>query len=677
MATDPPDDASDATPVDVRNSRIKDSQLDEKTVKFRFVPSRTNDTPISPRVFHSHWIKAVQDEFGDQIQILDNHNRPVPKIDLLRWSEIQHQQNFAVHKHTPKHQFNHNPIEQRNDQSRFHSPSEGKACFIIHRIRTNIPLKDIKAIPRISQILKENACYANQHKWAEDIWDTTQLGFMTNLDPQFYSVDQATLKLSQILQNSAPKAKIPQFRLVYCAPKIRTQDYFAATKAYAVETEKSNAKAMTDILMQVFRESLHFVPFQMRNKSPKAFTHAIRLQSDSIANHHTIILQNIGVDAMYYLSDHILNLEGSIDLTPAKSVEWNGNYRLLVTKQHFRLIRKSLMRQLPEWFTIHVPTDAHPREDVYPGSPCVAAIAEDGYSSGEDSYMNMSINTALSYDCSLSDMDSYSRAKSSDYSNSGSSYRHHHDAGIPSKVQMEQNSSWAARLGMPIASINAINNSPDVAPPRISSPPLSEATSELRSSRAEVEEMRNQLKEVTEAFAQEKDDMLKSFAQEKKDLIQTMKIELANSFREQMQLFSHRPPAPVEPPQLPLAPSVQNQLQAFIDIQEDRYRTLQTMVATLMEEKANRSTAPKRQSDQIQMSHQESPLQSKRDKRHQINTSATMQATFSDIVDAQASPSNIPGHKEMDLADDSLSFEGELADLSMIEDSPINHHQHE
>ena len=537
-------------------------------------------------------------------------------------------------------------------------------------------MKDIKAIPRISQILKENACYANQHKWSEDVWDTTQLGFMTNLDPQFYSAEHATLKMSQILQKSASKAKIPPFRLVYCAPKIRTQDYFASTKAYAVETEKSNAKTMTDILMQVFRESLHFVPFQMRNKSPKAFTHAIRRQSDSIANHHTIILQNIGVDAMYYLSDHILNIDGAIDLTPAKTVEWNGNYRLLVDKQHFRHIRKSLMRQLPEWFMTHVPTDAHPREDVYPGSPCVAPIAEDGYSSGEDSYMNMSINTALSYDCSLSDMDSYSRAKSSDYSNSGSSYRNQNIAGIPSKVQMDHNSSWAARLGMQTAFTNVTNNSPDVAPPRILSPHLSEATSELRSSRAEVEEMRHQLKEVTQAFAQEKDEMLKNFAQEKKDLIQTMKIELANSFREQMQLFSHPPPVPVEIPQTTLAPSVQNQLQAFIDLQEDRYRTLQTIVATLMEEKAT-SVAPKRQSDQIQMSHHDSPLQSKRDKRQQVNMTNTMQATFPDIADAHASPSNIPGHKEMDLADDSLSFEGELADLSMIEDSPLNPHQHD
>ena len=83
MATDVPDDASDVTPVNDRNSRIKDLQREEKTVKFRFVPSRTSGATVSPRVIHSHWLKEVQDEFGDNVQILDNHNRPIPKIDLL------------------------------------------------------------------------------------------------------------------------------------------------------------------------------------------------------------------------------------------------------------------------------------------------------------------------------------------------------------------------------------------------------------------------------------------------------------------------------------------------------------------------------------------------------------------------------------------------------------------
>ena len=102
------------------------------------------------------------------------------------------------------------------------------------------------------------------------------------------------------------------------------------------------------------------------------------------------------------------------------------------------------------------------------------------------------------------------------------------------------------------------------------------------------------------------------------------------------------------------------------------------MVVSLMEEKSSNTTT-KRQSDQLESSHPNSPLHVKRDKRQQVNqTSTRTQASPYDNADAPASPSKHTDHKEMDLADDSLSFEGELADLSMIEDSPPpNHHQND
>ena len=92
---------------------------------------------------------------------------------------------------------------------------------------------------------------------------------------------------------------------MFCAPKIRTKTSYASTKAYAVEIEKQNGKPMIDLLMKVYRESLQFVPFQMKQKSPQAFTNAIHRQSEQISNLYTIILQNIGEDTMYYLSHHI------------------------------------------------------------------------------------------------------------------------------------------------------------------------------------------------------------------------------------------------------------------------------------------------------------------------------------------------------------------------------------
>ena len=157
--------------------------------------------------------------------------------------------------------------------------------------------------------------------------------------------------------------------------------------------------------MKVYSDSHDFIPFAMRKKSPKAFANAIKRQSDQISSHYTVVLQNIGDDAMYYLSAQILAIPGTIDLNPSKSVDLNGNYRLLVKKHAFRHVRKTLKSYLPLWFGEHVPIDAQPPVDAYPGDPGVASIAEDGYSSGENSYIvvNQSITSALSYDVSLYD----------------------------------------------------------------------------------------------------------------------------------------------------------------------------------------------------------------------------------------------------------------------------------
>ena len=107
---------------------------------------------------------------------------------------------------------------------------KGKAQFIIHRIQTNISLREIKAIPKIRQILVENSCYLNEHRWSEHIWNTTHLGFMVGLNPQYYDVDQANMKINSDIHKKFPRTKIPPFRLVFSSPQIRTDHYHTATK---------------------------------------------------------------------------------------------------------------------------------------------------------------------------------------------------------------------------------------------------------------------------------------------------------------------------------------------------------------------------------------------------------------------------------------------------------------
>jgi hypothetical protein len=98
---DPPDDASDITPTDDRNSSGKERTRVEKTLRFRFAHNNSNDDTVTPCHIHFHWVTAVQEAFGDQVRIIDNNNRVLPKVDLLRWTTLQHQQHYKIHQQNP------------------------------------------------------------------------------------------------------------------------------------------------------------------------------------------------------------------------------------------------------------------------------------------------------------------------------------------------------------------------------------------------------------------------------------------------------------------------------------------------------------------------------------------------------------------------------------------------
>ena len=51
---------------------------------------------VAPPVLHYHLIAAVQDAFDKTIQFLDNKNRVVAKIDLVRFN-ISHRSKELVH----------------------------------------------------------------------------------------------------------------------------------------------------------------------------------------------------------------------------------------------------------------------------------------------------------------------------------------------------------------------------------------------------------------------------------------------------------------------------------------------------------------------------------------------------------------------------------------------------
>jgi hypothetical protein len=142
----------------------------------------------------------------------------------------------------------------------------------------------------------------------------------------------------------------------------------------------------------------------MRAKYPEAFAqHIIRRQTDTISNNHVIILNNMSEDTMYYLSDRILSVEGVLDVIRIPNSEHLGKYKILVYKDEYQKVRKTLLASLHSWFESHVLDDVKPSADTYPGPPDFALLYSDKNSSREETHLSASVNTAMSYASALSD----------------------------------------------------------------------------------------------------------------------------------------------------------------------------------------------------------------------------------------------------------------------------------
>jgi hypothetical protein len=222
------DDASDATPSVKRQIQPKDPPLIEKTIKFRFSCNDQRDS-ISPETLHLHWIQIVQETYGKMLHIYSNKGTIMPKVDTMRWNAMQHSQHFNVHRQIQTtRQHKHDIVGDRNS-----------TVFIIHRIRTGVSITEIRNNPKIRAMMLDNGVSMSEHRWPEDVWNTTQMGFMLGIDPQFYTDAQAHERITQALvRKLSPNIKVPKFKMAFCTPQTEYNGIRIRTKAFAVETEK-------------------------------------------------------------------------------------------------------------------------------------------------------------------------------------------------------------------------------------------------------------------------------------------------------------------------------------------------------------------------------------------------------------------------------------------------------
>jgi hypothetical protein len=382
------DDLSIATPpVGCRNSD-NDHELLSKTIRFNFAPvDRTRIDSVDPSAVHIQWLRIIASAFGNDVKIINNYNKIVSNItnQTQTTKGTSHEQQFKIH--------------QKSVGGVDSSGTTKTAFTIVHRILIRVPFGQIKRHQSAFQLLKDNNCYLREHMWDEQEWDVQQIGFVTGYNPKYYTPEKVMTSLRARLTNSnvAPRIKLPKFQAVLKTHKILHHERSSSTQAYTIEVPTHSATQLISIMKEATKDTKEYVPFQMRRRNPDAFQGAIRYQNHILANQRVVMIHNLGMDAMYYLTDRIQAIAGVQDVIPTKKVSQNGKFYVLVTKAEENKVRQSLQTQFDGWYHEVVPDDAKPQDGQFEGPPGLLSGRPDGYSSGENSWMTTSTKSFMEY----------------------------------------------------------------------------------------------------------------------------------------------------------------------------------------------------------------------------------------------------------------------------------------
>ena len=144
---------------------------------------------------------------------------------------------------------------------------------------TRVPFRQIKNHPHAYQLMKDNACYINEHLWDKHEWDLHQVGFVTSFNPKYYSDNRVTNMFRNRLIKALPKAKIPTLQKVLKSHCIDHNGRKSGTQAYAIDVPTHMSPQLIPLIKEVTKDTKEFVPFQMRRRNPDTFQSAIRYQN--------------------------------------------------------------------------------------------------------------------------------------------------------------------------------------------------------------------------------------------------------------------------------------------------------------------------------------------------------------------------------------------------------------
>jgi hypothetical protein len=374
------DDSSVATPTAGVGMKTIDQGLKEHTIRFEFQP-KNSEAATKCAIIHTHLLLEIQLAFDVDVQIFNNKNVTLTKIDPIQWnSPAVHQRNYTIH-------------------GRPGTQTRKSKYIIIHRIRTNQSISTIRNYHTVSTLLKQNDCWMKSHDWDESVWDTVQGGHCLSINPSHYSPAAAADKLHRLIAEKTT-IKMPPIRMVYTSPRSNSSaGPEVRSKAYAVEFARADTAVVLRALKDTFSGTRLFLMAKLRFTHPVAYANVLKMQNQHLASVYVLPLLNFTKDSLFYIEDNIRGVDGVIDIVSTRNTDTTGRYNILISKSSFKSAKAEIIDKFSNWY-LAVPPDAIPHSDAFAGPARVAANGMDDESTGDQSFLSMSALSFASMDMS-------------------------------------------------------------------------------------------------------------------------------------------------------------------------------------------------------------------------------------------------------------------------------------
>jgi hypothetical protein len=297
-----------------RNSK-NDEEIKDFLIKITFRPHR-RDIPITKKEvldIHRSLCQAMTEVPG-KLTIIDNSKEE----HVLKSSLTGKEQQFK-----PK---------QRSKDNQW---------IIVMRLITDLPLSAIKHYYEVHEILQGPKCNVLMHKhlFTEEDWNIAKIGFLHNIHVGHVPIELAKKRVMDTIADQNPTIKLPKMELFSTFITSTTDKGTNKTQGYEIQCLSKDAKTLGRIL----EKALLMTPYYYKRKEPATFAKSVRIQNHCLTNTWVIKISGVSKEMMVKLKPALKKNQSSIaDIIETRRIEDDGDWKLLVPKDHFSRVYKGL-----------------------------------------------------------------------------------------------------------------------------------------------------------------------------------------------------------------------------------------------------------------------------------------------------------------------------------------------